>query len=37
MMMKISIEHRNVPQNTSVTSKRPLLGIVRLRLAMRVA
>ena len=36
-IMMTSIEHRNVPQNTPVTSKRPLLGIVRLRLAMRVA
>ena len=37
MMMMISIEHRSVPQNNPVTSKRPLLGIVRLQLAMRMA
>ena len=32
----MSIEHRNVPQNTPVASKRPLLEIVRLRLVARV-
>ena len=37
MILMTSIEHRNVPQNISVTSKRSLLGIVRLRLATRVA
>ena len=34
--MTLSIEHRNVPQNTPVASKRPLLEIVRLRLVARV-
>ena len=32
----MSIEHRNVPQNTPVASKRSLLEIVRLRLVARV-
>ena len=27
--MMTSIGHRNLPQNTPVTSKRPLLGVVR--------